>query len=1700
MSASISLTFVILLGAASVQPAFVPATAKQKAFVRIERAGMYHISARSESGTACRLVDHQRGPFANAGRVGKTNCELDLLLDEGVYLLRLESPKKARGQVTLVVKQFAELFDKPLNLVRGRADHTTLAPGQQASWWVRVAERRHVALRVLGRTAGLVRLWRDGKWVEEIPAHKSEVTPRRGQPLHSWLLSGTLEAGDYLLTAYGAEPRRWTAGVEADFLFVANGYPEGPADRVTTFNLPDWGRVAIQVPKGRLAAFMALDRAPDSDVLLEVHSMPDLKGDRIGGLAGSCRVGPKALVPICSAFGNQDQRHVLVVTGPPGTTGRLRWAGYHSSSYLADDLYTSPTTSIEFEAPASGRFLVAADDVPMDPDAAPLGCQLEAVRRVRWKKVFRDFMKLGDERMFERSFNYDGRSAGIWFEITKSGVYEIVTGGERESKCELFGYNGNKLSRVAEGCKIEKALGTGHYQLKLYRGSPGIEKLTVRYAESRLPFGLGKKKAGRPVTKNSCLFPGVELEKKGRYRLQFNRTGRLTARGLILRELPLKLERPLPLVVDAGESVSLPVAPGRAIEVRAAGGNDFLCALGAGSPSVARDGVCRLSANESRCELTVSNPGSQSLAVTALRPRPPDKPPVLRAHSPKVRRLPGLEPGQTRFFDFDRGQSHSLTFDVKQAGLYHLSTVGLLASECRVRTPIFPRLASAKGGGRGRNCLVAGFLRPGRYLLTATTVDKSRGRGGVTVVRRPVRDKPGITGEGDAFFRVEPDELVRQKLTVTDSARYTLRTTGQGVSLQCRLEDADGWPLVRVPASCSQTLHLDAGTYLWGQMPLTVESMRKTELAKVREPEVLDGNKPHRIELNRSYTAKLGEDGKDDFRFRLRAELGVYVSLNNGMQGRLFRSGDGNKTELVDVIPPSRHRQRLALKPGAYELVTEHSRADVGIRYRIGVSTTMLAPGLSLSGLPVPGEVVVRMPRAGVLRIKSEGETDVRCRLFDSDGELVTEGSDIGADWNCLTAVPVRAGDFRLVIEAENGIPGSTRISANSPGVKKTGALKHDQVLETGNNVLLAELPRPRNDAVLEVGFTSKLRFSCALEDETGPLQRELNVLRCGFLVHTRGKSYQVRLWTRRWSGKLKVKMVERPFTRMSDGDIPAGKAALVEVERTGLYRTAKQVWCLPADKSGPLRFCGPRASLSRGQVVFSTTGPEREPDLEMEEEVAEIDKRVEQKLKVSSEPNWQRQRSEERALHLLALSVPQGEQAAPACRIAGGVHQQRAHACFAAGGPEKESLGRWWLTSKRPRPARLVRLAARVPESVTPLRPGVHRLVWSGAVARYRLPAGASRVELVLPGDTWAVQTDTNGKALDLCAPAGALNRCVLGATGGELFLVSDAERQARVRLLLVQRPPGREELEGLTGLFERWPLAAGQTMLSVPAVDADRRLAVSGAVHCRTALDDGTRIAGCTMSLPAGTGALVELEHEARPIQAVVAPADEIGKTRWGRETPQGQPAPLLMARTVLLSGELVDRVLKIEKPAVVHLHADAGVCALLSAEGELTVAGDGLGCDVHRLLEPGAWRVMVRAFADKPLGGFLVWTAEPVQELGEGVGLQDWVAPGQKRFYRFRVAAAGKVGLGVRAEADLLACTVMDERQQVLGEGCQQFLELEAGSYLLSVRTSGHGRPMRFRPVLLGLAGTRIHVPEKYLRDFFRRIGFKRNGGER
>jgi hypothetical protein len=411
-------------------------------------------------------------------------------------------------------------------------------------------------------------------------------------PIHEWWFEPVLEPGVYLLTAYGTSSTAWTqSDVEDSGLTVSWGFPMASEDRIATFTLPETGLATLEFPAQPAAFFLSREGSSKTTTRLSLHRMNEEGGtDVFSSAEASCEIDGKAIVAECRAMASAKSRRIALIRGEPGARVALRWARLLEDRWT-DGVYGSGTAAPRFDAPQEGEHLISVHEAPLDQDSPPAGCMLsELFPNGEVSLLGRDVLRVGDTP-FRRSLNSTGGRATLQFELTGSGRYSLQTSGERKNRCELFLHEQGKLTRITETqpeaktCRVSHPATPGLYELRIHGGTEGIETVTL---------GLTNQKVlGDSPTKVSCLFPKVRLRSGGRYALSNTRGSERSLRGLFVRPLPLTLSEPLPLVLDGGATVKLPLGGGRPVEIRSLGGEPLRCSLG-GTRVDGKNGACSL--------------------------------------------------------------------------------------------------------------------------------------------------------------------------------------------------------------------------------------------------------------------------------------------------------------------------------------------------------------------------------------------------------------------------------------------------------------------------------------------------------------------------------------------------------------------------------------------------------------------------------------------------------------------------------------------------------------------------------------------------------------------------------------------------------------------------------------------------------------------------------------------------------------------------------------------------------------------------------------------------------------------------------------------------------------------------------------------------------------------------------------------------
>ena len=140
------------------------------------------------------------------------------------------------------------------------------------------------------------------------------------------------------------------------------------------------------------------------------------------------------------------------------------------------------------------------------------------------------------------------------------------------------------------------------------------------------------------------------------------------------------------------------------------------------------------------------------------------------------------------------------------------------------------------------------------------------------------------------------------------------------------------------------------------------------------------------------------------------------------------------------------------------------------------------------------------------------------------------------------------------------------------------------------------------------------------------------------------------------------------------------------------------------------------------------------------------------------------------------------------------------------------------------------------------------------------------------------------------------------------------------------------------------------------------------------------------------------------------------------------------------------------------------------------------------IDAYLPAGTSQLCLRAVGGGTLSASVEFTASQVTPVGEGLGPEVLLAPGDSRIFSFEVKQAGMVGIGVRASSDVIESELFSSSGKSLGKGTVQKFDLQPGIYLLALQAPAQGEPVRARPAVVGIVPPGTDPPEEVIRKYF------------
>ena len=1671
--------------------------------------GRYSLQAQSDQGTKLEIVDRMAGPFAAAGSAGEQDGRLDLLLDKGIYKIRLRSHEEGVGTLKLAVHPFVEidLPDKLLSLDAYQIENSSLEDLQQQSFWLHLKRRRILRLEAIGRNLKDCRLWRDGVWLEDIKPRFSTYEPVNGQPMGYAEFYHDLNPGIYRLTFYGGAAPAWTDDSREHPFTLRMGYRRLGSSGKQVITLSLFGREAYVAPAN--TDFFQISRADKKATTLSVKRWED-KGSRHGGRERAA-ITKKSRNPWAVVQTSEQKRDKWVtVQGNPGDRVVLTYFAkkreVFSFSQKSGDYWISSLHSAE------GRDAIDVTGILSHPEQkTPVGSQVLPVG-LNTPLVTGKFNLLGDTSLF--------------LKLEDAGTYVVeedeASGARGRYRIEPFMVSRPRNYRSPPFQVPGKALELtqGFYKLTIQPDeSKGILSFVLRQTDT----ASGDFQTIPPsARKQSLLLPKITLPPyRGQYTLRLNHQRNVTT-GIIIRSLPMDLSEPLPVILNPGQSVPvyINIRQRSTLVIERDKETPFL--LTAGERSLTADSILSPGSHK----LSLKNSGTETTLFT-LQTIPAKSTSELTLGELKTRLkqpepFPQLTEQKPLYVDFNRNQKQHFTLIVEEPSLYRLETSGRLATQLTVRTALITQLFTAKQNGIGRNALVQQYLRPGVYQITVQTQGQSRGRAGIHLRRTPLNPQGELTAGSVKKARLQPDAALRYTLTIDEPGKYRLNTLGLGKDFAYRLEDEAEWPLTKPGSGRVVLRHFEPGVYYYYSLPLPVESTRITALTRMAEEQERVGKGPHSIPFNE--TIKMmwrEEEGRppDIFTTEITAPVDVTINLSGSMEGVIRLRGEASDGRIIT----GGSAWQDTLQPGQYEIALKSAKENNLLPYTLRMGTSQLIPGLR-QPVDLPADLIVRLGEPGIVDLFSFGPTDVKASLWDETGaRLLAQNDDMPNDWNFRISQRLAAGRYLLKLVPvgrtydtvhvfmefreqhalpERGFPPFTveknleeKVLAIPFRVDNTSSL-------VGVTVNASQFPT--GDGVDELGV-ALLKGAHTLYEGTIDEDQD-----SAFYIPLQAEtSYQILLWGL-WDFAGEVTLDVAPVT-IKPVSVLRGQTELLWPP----YAEPIALELTDADQSSYW------AHESTGALLQFSSTLERPFETVMDAPVVMNDGRgwlilnpYEKTQHLTLEPfvlstgtvktvelgqlpfAFDLENENDGPLLLEVNSI--GGQIGAMTYTSDSQFGSKFHWGGRGMAPSKTAAA---VPSKGKYRAKIWQTRETVETEKVHLSTHTFRMeerIQFGQVRSYEGPIkpdsaktfvldkSRQTYELLLTGGLVAFVWD--GKHARALVAAHSNIQESITVPGGELFIVNRGDEAGLFRIErkkeIAETVQVFDPKQGFEGVFAE----SGAVSLLIEEVKDQKELFVVGdAVRSRLLGNDGIIREGERFQASRAKG-ILELSYGPGYVKVWEADPQEKDLAFMGKRPRRVKG---LSEGLAALEHRSQRWMFGLERPAYIIADADgSGVTALLADQKVVTtsIGSSNKGRQLRYFLPPGDYQLWTRPLEGTTQTGnirLLKVFPKPLNTTSDSPRL---IRPGEIQVFTFSVTVKGKVGVGIRTESDELDAKLFDSQFKLLASSPVMIQELELGEYLLTVETIPQApAPIQYTPVVLGHTGGRQEIPEEVIGEY-------------
>ncbi|MCP4232668.1 MAG: hypothetical protein GY770_03635, partial [Aestuariibacter sp.] len=645
-----------------------------------------------------------------------------------------------------------------------------------------------------------------------------------GKPLTVHRISADLNRGLYLLVAYGGESLPWAETSNDQPFHLRMGIPKVAGAGIDYKTTSPFGYDRWLVPAS--TDYYRLELEKNAPAAISVTEFDDSYAFSRSGR--SEQITKESRLPVAEVFtskGRDNRWEVATITANAG------------QAYVFQRFSAKKRQVID----ERGTYWVSTLHSGYGEDSADATSILTDSTHHRETFVDSRTISLDTSSGWQRRFNILD-TLTLYFKVSHQGDYRVEANGiEGEFRFEPFttdrgtNYKTPKARTLGSNWELDP----GFYVLTIIpdRDARGVATLSV-YANQKKPVNDSPAHI-------ASRYKSIKIKWNQRYTVYLNRQPDVTS-GILVRKYPIDLSQSMPLTLNPGEELSLSVSIPRNGELTAITEDGSLAKFTLKESTSSKDLPQKHNGDRYDVQYGVyvvslknhsENARNYQLQFTEASQLESVALPAFNQNLVQHLDFPELTLQQPRFFDLGKKQWAAFNVIVSEPGLYQLESTGLLETRGIIRTRVITRLDGQSANGVGRNFLIQQYLREGSYQLALATEGDTKGHLGAQLKRTSLIDGGQITAGKAARYSLPSGEGLLYHFEIKKAGQYQLQSFGINGNFKVRLEDGDGWPLIKPGQKSNLDLNLRAGKYrlvvLPTELPVRVVTLLKREPSPV---------------------------------------------------------------------------------------------------------------------------------------------------------------------------------------------------------------------------------------------------------------------------------------------------------------------------------------------------------------------------------------------------------------------------------------------------------------------------------------------------------------------------------------------------------------------------------------------------------------------------------------------------------------------------------------------------------------------------------------------------------------------------------------------------------------------------------------------------------------------------------------------------